>query len=227
MSHVSEAIEAIRLELPQETHLIAVSKTHPVELIKDAYAIGQRDFGENKAQEMTAKHEALPADIRWHMIGHLQTNKVKYIAPYVYMIHSIDSLHLLEAVNKEAAKNGRVIKCLLQVHVAKEETKFGLSPEGLNELLDAFGSADLKNVEICGLMGMATNTDDDKEVETEFAEIKSLFDNAKARFFTTDDRFSEISMGMSGDYQIAVRNGSTMVRIGSGIFGARDYSKKD
>ena len=211
MSHVSEAIEAIRLELPQETHLIAVSKTHPVELIKDAYAIGQRDFGENKAQEMTAKHEALPADIRWHMIGHLQTNKVKYIAPYVYMIHSIDSLHLLE----------------LQVHVAKEETKFGLSPEGLNELLDAFGSADLKNVEICGLMGMATNTDDDKEVETEFAEIKSLFDNAKARFFATDDRFSEISMGMSGDYQIAVRNGSTMVRIGSGIFGARDYSKKD
>ncbi len=225
MSHITEAIETVRGFLPQNVRLIAVSKTHPAEYISEAYSIGQRDFGENKVQEMTQKAEVLPKDIRWHMIGHLQTNKVKYIAPYVYMIHSIDSEHLLQAVNKEAIKAGRVVKCLLQVHIAKEETKFGFSPEEVVTFLQAGTYKEMKNVEICGIMGMATNTDDDEEVSAEFGQLHSIFLDVKEKYFKEIESFSELSMGMSGDYRIAVAQGATMVRIGSSIFGKRIYDK--
>lgn len=225
MTSIQAAIASIKSELPESVRLIAVSKTHPAEYIKEAYEVGQRDFGENKVQEMTDKADALPADIRWHMIGHLQTNKVKYMARYVYMIHSIDSLKLLETVNKEAVKVGRTIKCLLQVHVAKEETKFGFSPEALVGFLDAGEYKQLSNVSICGLMAMATNTEDESEVEREFETTHKLFLEVKRRYFAENPEFKELSMGMSGDYAAAVEHGSTYVRIGSKIFGQRDYSK--
>lgn len=225
MTSIQAAIASIKSELPESVRLIAVSKTHPAEYIKEAYEVGQRDFGENKVQEMTDKADALPADIRWHMIGHLQTNKVKYMARYVYMIHSIDSLKLLETVNKEAVKVGRTIECLLQVHVAKEETKFGFSPEALVVFLDAGEYKQLSNVSICGLMAMATNTEDKSEVEREFETTHKLFLEVKRRYFAENPEFKELSMGMSGDYAAAVEHGSTYVRIGSKIFGQRDYSK--
>ncbi len=225
MTSIQAAIASIRSELPEGVRLIAVSKTHPAEYIKEAYEVGQRDFGENKVQEMTDKADALPADIRWHMIGHLQTNKVKYMARYVYMIHSIDSQKLLETVSKEAQKAGRTIKCLLQVHVAKEETKFGFSPEALMSFLESGEYKQLQNVSICGLMAMATNTEDETEVEREFETARELFTDVKNHYFADSQEFKELSMGMSGDYAIAVRHGSTYVRIGSKIFGQRDYSK--
>ena len=225
MTSIQAAIASIKSELPESVRLIAVSKTHPAEYIKEAYEMGQRDFGENKVQEMTDKADALPADIRWHMIGHLQTNKVKYMARYVYMIHSIDSQKLLETINKEAIKVGRTIKCLLQVHVAKEETKFGFSPEALVSFLDAGEYKQLSNVSICGLMAMATNTEDESEVEREFETTHKLFLEVKRRYFAENPEFKELSMGMSGDYAAAVEHGSTYVRIGSKIFGQRDYSK--
>lgn len=225
MTNIQTAIEEIRAELPQGVRLIAVSKTHPTSLIQEAYEIGQRDFGENKVQEMTVKWMELPKDIRWHLIGHLQTNKVKFIAPYVYMIHSIDSPKLIKTVEKEAAKAGRTIKCLLQVHVAQEETKFGFPPNELKEYLESGAYKNLSHVEICGLMAMATNTTDSDEVEKEFDAAHQMFTDFKKRYFNDDDSFSELSMGMSGDYDKAVRHGSTYVRIGSRIFGQRDYSK--
>ncbi len=225
MTSIQAAIASIKSELPESVHLIAVSKTHPAEYIKEAYEVGQRDFGENKVQEMTEKAEALPTDIRWHMIGHLQTNKVKYMARYVYMIHSIDSPKLLETVNKEAQKAGRTIKCLLQVHVAKEETKFGFAPEALLSFLDEGSYKQLSNVSICGLMAMATNTEDEREVECEFELARKLFEDVQKRYFAESPEFKELSMGMSGDYAIAMKHGSTYVRIGSKIFGQRDYSK--
>ena len=227
MTSIQTAIQEIRLQLPEGVRLLAVSKTHPVAFIEEAYAIGQRDFGENKVQEMTAKAEALPGDIRWHLIGHLQTNKVKYIAPFVHMIHSIDSQKLLDTVEKEAAKAQRVVKCLLQVHVAKEETKFGFSPDGLKAFLTDGKYKELPHVQICGLMAMATNTDDSAEVEREFEEVRQLFLAAKGEFFPDDENFCELSMGMSGDYKLAIAHGSTCVRIGSRIFGLRDYSKQN
>ncbi|MBQ2321590.1 MAG: YggS family pyridoxal phosphate-dependent enzyme, partial [Bacteroidales bacterium] len=189
--------------------------------------LGQRDFGENKVQEMAQKASALPTDIRWHMIGHLQTNKVKYIAPFVTLIHSVDSPKLLSVIDKEAKKVGRRIDCLLQVHVAEELSKFGFSPDDLVSFLASGQLAQYENVHIRGLMAMATNTDDDQQVKAEFQLAHSLFGNAKRDFFPTDDSFSILSMGMSGDYKMAIENGSNIVRIGSLIFGQRDYSVKN
>lgn len=225
MSAITDAIEEYRKELPQGAKLIAVSKTFPKGDIADAYTCGQRDFGENKVQEMCDKAESLPSDIRWHMIGHLQTNKVKYIAPFVYLIHAVDSLKLLETINKEAVKNNRKINVLMQVHVAQEETKFGLFPSELYSLLDGDEWRNLANVEICGIMGMASYTDDLEQVRSEFLQIREIFDTCKKRYFESSSAFSEISMGMTGDHQIAVECGSTYVRIGNGIFGKRYYQQ--
>jgi pyridoxal phosphate enzyme (YggS family) len=223
MSVIVDSVKEIRSTLKGGVSLLCVSKTHPKEFIEEAYACGERDFAENKVQEMTAKAEELPKDIRWHMIGHLQTNKVKYIASYVYMIHSIDSIKLLETVDKEAKKHNRVIKCLLQVHVAQEETKFGLTADELLELVSSDKIKELTNVEICGLMGMASFTNDKEQIRKEFQEIKKLFDKCKSTHYKEADEFREISMGMSGDYPIAIEEGSTMIRVGNGIFGKRYY----
>jgi pyridoxal phosphate enzyme (YggS family) len=194
-----------------------------VELLKEAYRCGQRAFGENKVQEMAAKYEALPKDIEWHFIGHLQTNKIKYLASFVHLIHGVDSFKLLKAIDAEARKAGRVIRCLLQFHIAEEETKFGLSIEEATEILDSPEFRKLENIGISGVMGMATFTDDEMQVHKEFATLKSYFDRLKTTYFSTDASFCKISMGMSGDYLIAVKEGSTMVRIGSTIFGERQY----
>lgn len=223
MSTIQEAILQLRAQLPGGVTLLAVSKTHPASYIEEAYAVGQRDFAENKVQEMTEKAEALPKDIRWHMIGHLQTNKVKYIAPYVSLIHSIDSLRLLEIVNREAQKHNRIIDCLLQVHVAEEETKFGMTEAEVYELLQSQTIATLENVKLRGVMGMATNTDDESRIRHDFARIKAIYNNCKAKYFAQSPDFDTVSMGMSGDYKLAIAEGSTMVRIGSAIFGKRYY----
>lgn len=204
--------------------LIAVSKTKPVEMIEEAYAAGQRVFGENKVQEMVDKYEQLPKDINWHMIGHLQTNKVKYIAPFVALIHGVESLKLLETINKEANKVGRVIPCLLQFHIAQEETKFGLTLEEAREILESEAYRGMQNVRIAGVMGMATNTDNEEQIRAEFRHLKEIFDTLKREYFPGNADFKELSMGMSGDYPIAVQEGSTMVRVGSAIFGARQYN---
>jgi PLP dependent protein len=202
--------------------LVAVSKTKPVADIKALYALGQRDFGENYVQELVEKQALLSADIRWHFIGHLQSNKVKYIAPFVYMIHGVDSLKLLQTINRQGAMLNRKIRCLLQVHIAVEETKFGLDKTELISLLnEACGEHTLENVQVCGLMGMASFSDDTQKVRAEFRILKQLFDDVKEKFFYHEDQFSELSMGMSGDYAIAIEEGSTMVRIGSLLFGAR------
>lgn len=201
--------------------LVAVSKTKPVEDILQLYKAGQKKFGENKVQEMVGKYETLPKDIEWHLIGHLQTNKVKYIAPFVSMIQSVDSLKLLQEINKQAEKNNRTIHCLLQLFIADEETKFGLSREELIELLDSKEFQALKNVQICGLMGMATNTDNEQQIGNEFEGLKKLFDEVKQKFFVNQSSFTELSMGMSSDYKIALQHGATIIRVGSIIFGAR------
>lgn len=207
--------------------LIAVSKTKPIEDLQEAYEAGQRLFGENKALEMRDKHEALPKDIRWHFIGHLQTNKVKYIAPFVELIHSVDSLHLLQQINKEAIKNNRVIDCLLQIDIAHEETKFGLEEAEADELLSSEEFAKLENVRICGLMGIGSITDDKNKTKKEFNNLKEYFLKAKEKFFKSKTYFCELSMGMSEDFEIALQEGATLVRIGSSIFGARDYASKN
>jgi len=201
--------------------LIAVSKTKPAGEILQLYRLGQRLFGENKVQEMTEKKDLLPADIEWHLIGHLQTNKVKYIAPFVAMIHSVDSLKLLQEINKQAAKNERIIPCLLQIHIAEEETKFGLDRDELFELLSSPLLNDLKHVSINGLMGMATNTHDQEKIEKEFALLRQIFHEVKAKFFSSTSAFTELSMGMSSDYKIALKHGSTLIRVGSLLFGER------
>jgi pyridoxal phosphate enzyme (YggS family) len=200
--------------------LVAISKTKPQEDLQRAYEAGQRDFGENKVQELSEKYERLPKDIRWHMVGHLQRNKIKYIAPFVHLIHSIDSLRLLQAVNKEGNKCNRVIDVLLQVHIASEETKFGFTSSELKALLSSTELAQLHHVRIAGLMGMATNTTNEDQVRTEFKSLKELFENLKTQY-----PMNILSMGMSGDYQIALEEGSSMVRIGSAIFGSRNYDK--
>ncbi len=207
--------------------LIAVSKTKPIEDLQEAYEAGQRLFGENKALEMRDKHEILPKDIRWHFIGHLQTNKVKYIAPFVELIHSVDSLNLLKQINKEAIKNNRVIDCLLQIDIAHEETKFGLEENEAEELLSSEEFAELKNVRICGLMGIGSITDDKNKTKKEFNNLKKYFDKTKKNFFNSKSYFCELSMGMSEDFEIALQEGATLVRIGSSIFGARDYASKN
>ena len=210
--------------MPEGITLVAVSKTKPISDLQEAYDAGQRTFGENYPQEMRDKHEVLPQDIRWHFIGHLQTNKIKYIIPYVTLIHSIDTANLLEAVNKEAKKHERVVDCLLQFHIAQEETKFGLDLDEARQLLESEAFKAMENVRICGVMGMATFTDDKTEVRKEFKHLKAIFDTLKKEYFANQPQFKEISMGMSEDYLIAIEEGATMVRVGSKIFGARHYN---
>jgi pyridoxal phosphate enzyme (YggS family) len=223
---IAENIDQIRANLPVGVQLIAVSKTKPVELLMEAYHHGQRAFGENKVQEMTRKQEELPKDIEWHFIGHLQTNKIKYIAPFVHLIHGVDSFKLLRAIDAEARKINRVIPCLLQFYIAEEETKFGFSLDEAIDMLNSEEITSLKNISISGVMGMATFTDDLNQIRSEFAHLKTIFDALKSRFFADVPEFREISMGMSADYLIAVGEGSTMIRIGSTIFGERNYSQK-
>ena len=209
--------------LPHNATLIAVSKTKPVSEIQELYDLGHRDFGENYVQELMDKQPQLPSDIHWHFIGHLQSNKVKYIAPYVHMIHGVESLKLLREINKQAQKHDRVIKCLLQLHVAKEETKFGMNSNELNDLLNGYiQEKDLfQHIALCGLMAMASFTDDQQQIRTEFKEVKNTFDNIVLDKGSMLPEFTQISMGMSGDYPIALSEGSTLVRVGSLIFGSR------
>jgi pyridoxal phosphate enzyme (YggS family) len=214
----------IKERLPEGVQLVAVSKLKPVEDIMEAYRAGQRAFGENYATELRDKAAVLPKDIEWHFIGHLQTNKVKYIAPYVSMIHSIDSFDLLKEVNKHAAKHNRVIPCLLQFHIASEETKFGFSQAECEEMLQSADFQELKNVKIHGVMGMATFTDDQEQVRREFHHLHQIFDELKTHFFSQNPDFKELSMGMTEDYPIAIQEGSTLIRIGSAIFGPRNYN---
>jgi pyridoxal phosphate enzyme (YggS family) len=220
---IPERINEVLKAIPGEVKLVAVSKTKPNEDIMEAYEGGYRIFGENKPQELKQKHEDLPKDIEWHMIGHLQTNKVKYIAPFVSLIHAIDSFKLLKEVNKQAAKNERVINCLLQFHIADEESKFGYSLQEVEELLNSDEYKELQSIRIVGVMGMATFTNDEQQVKCEFKNLKQNFDFLKQNYFAEEEAFCEISMGMSGDYKLAIEEGSTMVRVGSSIFGARNY----
>lgn len=222
---IAANIEKIRQQLPGHVKLIAVSKTKPIEMLQEAYAAGQRAFGENKVQEMASKQPLMPADTEWHLIGHLQTNKVKYIAPFVHLIHAVDSIKLLETINKEGIKNNRTINVLLQVYIAKEETKFGLSNEEVIELLNYASTQQLQHVNICGLMGMATNTDNTTQIEHEFENLNQFFNNLKQEMhrypILKPERFNQLSMGMSSDYELAIKHGSTMIRVGSSIFGGR------
>lgn len=225
---IQQTIETLKKELPENVKLVAVSKTKPEDTILDAYAGGHKVFGENKIQELTRKYENLPKDIEWHFIGHLQRNKVKYIAPFVSLIHAVDSLKLLKMINKEGKKNKRKIPCLLQMHIAEESSKFGFDKEGIIELLESDFYKEAQNdenvgFEIVGLMGMATFTEDMNQVRNEFKRLKNTFEELKADYFNDNTFFKELSMGMSGDYKIAVEESSTMIRIGSTIFGARNY----
>ena len=222
---IKENLEKIWASVPEGVTLVAVSKTKPVSDIQEAYDAGQRIFGENYPQEMRDKHEVLPADIQWHFIGHLQTNKIKYIIPFVTLIHSIDTANLLEAVNKEAKKHDRVVDCLLQFHIALEETKFGLDLDEAKQLLDSDAFKEMENVRICGVMGMGTFTDDMEEVRKEFKHLKSIFDSLKQDYFAEQPQFKEISMGMSEDFPVAIEEGATLIRVGSKIFGPRNYNK--
>lgn len=218
---IASVLKEIRSSIPPSVELIAVSKTKPVEAIQEAYAAGQRHFGENKVQELVDKQTQLPADINWHLIGHLQSNKVKYIAPFVHLIHAVDSLKLLQEIDKEAQKNKRIISCLLQVHIAEEEHKFGLDVEELKEILESNAFVELQHVRICGLMGMATFTNSEEQIRGEFQNLYNTFQVIKSHYFKFNPDFKEISMGMSGDYEIAIEEGSTMIRVGSKIFGGR------
>ena len=219
---ISNNLTQIKSQLPAHVTLVAVSKTKPVADLMEAYNAGQRIFGENKIQEMTDKWEVMPKDIEWHMIGHVQTNKVKYMAPYVSLIHGVDSLKLLQEINKQADKNNRVIDCLLQVYIAEEESKFGLDEQELDEMLKQVqhDKENFKNIRIVGLMGMATFTENQNQIEKEFKHLKTIFDKYKT-LNTQHCQLNTLSMGMSGDYQLAISCGSTMVRIGSSIFGSR------
>ena len=217
-SYIAERIKAMSAALPEGVTLIAVSKYHPVEAIKAAYDAGHREFGESKAQDLVIKHQELPDDIRWHFIGHLQSNKIKYIAPFIHLIHSIDTFRLLQEVDKQGAKAGRRIPCLLQIHIAQEETKFGFTPQECITMLEEGQWQSLQNVEIRGLMCMASNIDDKEQIASEFSAVQQLFNRIKERFFAGNDRFSILSAGMSDDYPIAIEHGSTHIRIGSGIF---------
>ena len=207
---------------PSKTKLVAVSKTKPNEAILELYNQGQHAFGENYVQELVDKQAVLPKDIEWHFIGHLQSNKVKYIAPFVAMIHAVDSFKLLQEINKQAAKDERIIKVLLQFHIAEEESKFGFDTEGVKKIAEELNQSTLKNIDICGVMGMATFTDDKAQVRREFQHLKQIFDNLKNTYFADSQSFTEISMGMSDDYKMAIEEGSTMVRIGSLLFGKRN-----
>ncbi|MCY1633626.1 YggS family pyridoxal phosphate-dependent enzyme [Marinifilum sp. D737] len=223
---IPQKIEEIKKSIPENVTLVAVSKTKPNEAIMEAYDGGYRIFGENKPQELTRKFNELPKDIIWHMIGHLQTNKVKYIAPFVSLIHAVDSLKLLKEINKQALKNDRVIDCLFQFHIADEDTKFGLDLNDAELIINSEEYQNMQNIRIVGVMGMATYTDDENQVRSEFSNLKSIYSELKSKFFSGEENFKEISMGMSGDYKLAIEEGSTMIRVGSTIFGARDYSNK-
>ena len=216
---ISENLKNLKSKLPNEVTLIAVSKTKPVSDLMQAYNAGHKDFGENKVQEMESKWQEMPKDIQWHMIGHLQRNKVKYIAPFVSLIHAVDSLRLLKEINKQAKRNERVIDCLLQIKIAEEDSKFGMDIADATALLNSEEFQNFKNVKIVGLMGMATFTDDEKQISQEFQRLKKVFDQFKIE----KSELKILSMGMSGDYKIAIENGSNMVRIGSAIFGERNY----
>jgi len=220
---VAENLQVIKEKVPSNVTLVAVSKTKPDEAILEAYQAGHRDFGENKVQDLAAKQERLPADIRWHMIGHLQSNKVKYLAPFVHLLHGVDSLKLLFVINREAEKAGRVIDCLLQIRIALEETKFGLTEEELMLLVRSDAFREMKHIRIRGLMGMATYTENSKQIREEFKHLKRIFDRLKLAQFKNQDSFDQLSCGMSGDYQLAIEEGSNLVRIGSLIFGPRNY----
>ncbi|NCT09275.1 MAG: YggS family pyridoxal phosphate-dependent enzyme [Flavobacteriia bacterium] len=216
---IKENIVNFKKSIPKHVTLVAVSKTKPISDLQEAYNAGQRVFGENKVQEMIEKYDALPKDIQWHMIGHLQSNKVKYMAHFVDLIHGVDSFKTLQEINKQALKNNRIIKCLLQAEIANEETKFGLPFDEIYGILFSEELTKLKNISIVGLMGMATFTEDKQQISTEFASLKKLFEELK----NTHPSFKILSMGMSGDYEIAIENGSTMIRVGSAIFGQRNY----
>lgn len=218
---IAQNLTRIKTQLPEGVKLVAVSKFKPVSDIQEAYNAGQRAFGENRVQELADKQLQLPADIEWHMIGHLQSNKIKYMAAFVHLIHGVDSFKLLQEIDKQAVKAGRTLNCLLQIHIAQEETKFGFDKNEVTEMLNSDAFKALTHVQICGVMGMATLTDDESQVRGEFRTLKQLFDELKTRFFANSAAFKEISMGMSGDYSIAVEEGSTIVRIGSSIFGSR------
>ncbi len=220
---VVQNLASIRKDIPSWVKLVCVSKFHPESTIMEAYNAGERIFGESRVQELMEKQERLPNDINWHFIGHLQTNKVKYLVPFVELIHGVDSLKLLLEINKQAEKINRVVNCLLQVHIATEETKFGFSPEEILALYQSGTISNLSNIRICGLMGMATFTDNHQQVRREFQSLKALFDTIKRTYCAENDCFTEISMGMSDDFQIAIEEGSTLVRIGSSIFGQREY----
>ncbi len=224
MTDIKDNLLAVKGSLPKGVNLVAVSKFHPKEVLKEAYDAGQRIFGESRAQELVEKAVALPTDIQWHFIGHLQTNKIRMILPYVSLIHSVDSFKLLKAINDDAKKLDKVIAVLLQLHVAKEETKFGLTEEECLELVDAYiNTSQFGNVRVRGVMGMATNTDDETQIREDFRTIRNIFSKLKSGPLSSHHEFSEISMGMSGDYPIAIEEGATMVRIGSKIFGQRQY----
>lgn len=220
---ITENITQLRASLPAGVTLVAVSKFHPVSALQEAYNAGQRVFGESRAQELAAKQKALPDDIKWHFIGPLQSNKVKAIVPFISMIESIDSLKLLQEVNKQAAKHDRVIRVLLEIHIAQEEAKHGFSFDECRTLLQTFTQESFPFVRICGLMGMATNTDDTAQIEKEFHALHAFFLELKTSLLKTDEQFQELSMGMSYDYPIAIREGSTMIRVGTHIFGEREY----
>jgi pyridoxal phosphate enzyme (YggS family) len=223
--NIKNNLNNLRQTLPDACRLIAVSKTQPVSAIEEAYAAGQRIFGENKAQEMVPKYEALPKDIEWHMIGHLQSNKVKYIAPFVHLIHSVDSLKLLEEINKQGDRCKRKISSLLQVHIATEETKFGFSADELMELINSGKIGALHSIQIVGLMGMASFTDDKTLIRKEFKQLREIFESLKNAKLPANVEMTELSMGMSGDYAIAIEEGSTMIRVGTAIFGQRNYNQ--
>ena len=221
--NITTQLKEVLADLPEGVRLVAVSKFHPASAIQEAYDAGQRIFGESREQELSVKQPALPQDIEWHFIGHLQTNKVKYIAPYIAMIHAVDTFRLLAEIDKQAAKAGRVIPCLLEIHIAQEDSKYGFTFDSCQKMLLEEPWRSLQHIRIAGVMGMATNTDDSAEVQKEFAALKQFFDELKERFFADDPNFREISMGMSHDYLLAVAEGSTLVRVGSKIFGERLY----
>ena len=221
--NIRDNLSTLKKSVPEHIRLVAVSKLQPVSALKEAYDAGQRLFGENKVQELVFKHSNLPPDIAWHFIGHLQTNKVKYLAPFISLIHSIDSLNLFKEVNKEAKKNSRVIDCLLQFHIATEETKFGLNIDEARGLLDSDDYKAMKNIRITGVMGMGSFSDDQILVRSEFKGLYKCFNTLKESYFNHSESFEIISMGMSGDYLIAIEEGSTMIRLGTSIFGERKY----
>jgi hypothetical protein len=219
---IASNIAKIKSELPDNIKLVAVSKTKPNEAILEAYHSGHKIFGENKVQDLVRKYEELPKDIEWHFIGHLQTNKVKYIAPFVTILHGVDSFKILKTINKEALKHNRVISCLLQFHIASESSKFGFSLDEVNSILESKDFVTLENIEIIGVMGMATYTEDENQIRSEFKELRKIFGILKKDYFKNSQSFTEISMGMSGDYPIAIEEGSTIIRVGSTIFGERN-----